>query len=82
MACPAVAGVAAMIMSYFPHLSAAEVKQILIQSTRKYEGVKTTKPGTKDAVPFKDLSISGGVVNAYEAAKLAMSAPSLKVEKK
>jgi cell wall-associated protease len=82
MACPAVAGVAALVMSYFPHLSATEVRQILIQSTRKFDGLKVTQPGTDKVVPFKDLSISGGLVNAYEAVKLAMSAPSLKLDKK
>lgn len=73
MAAPATSGVAAMIMSYFPELSAAEVKEILRQSTRKFDGLKVTKPGTKEAVPFNQLSSSGGMVNAYEAVKLAMN---------
>jgi cell wall-associated protease len=82
MACPAVTGVAALIMSYFPHLSAIEVRQILIQSSRKFDGLKVTQPGSDKVVPFKDLSISGGLVNAYEAVKLAMAAPSLKLDKR
>lgn len=73
MAAPATTGVAAILMSYFPHLTAEEVKDILRQSTRKFDGLKVTKPGSKDAVPFDQLSSSGGMVNAYEAVKLAMA---------
>jgi subtilisin family serine protease len=73
MACPATSGVAAVLMSYFPDLSAAQVKDILRQSTRKFDGLKVTKPGTKDEVPFEQLSMTGGMVNAYEAVKLAMT---------
>ncbi len=71
MAAPATTGVAAIVMSYFPDLTAEEVKDILRQSTRKFDGLKVTKPGTKDAVAFDQLSSSGGMVNAYEAVKLA-----------
>lgn len=73
MACPATAGVAALIMSYFPELSAAQIKDILTQSTRKFDGLKVTKPGTQDNVTFSQLSITGGLVNAYEAVKLAQT---------
>ena len=73
MAAPATSGVAAIIMSYFPHLNAQQVKEILRQSTRKFDGLKVTKPGSKDEVAFQQLSSSGGMVNAYEAVKLAMS---------
>jgi hypothetical protein len=59
-------------MSYFPELTALQVKDILRQSTRKFDGLKVTKPGTKDAVPFDQLSTTGGLVNAQEAVKLAM----------
>ncbi len=73
MACPATSGVAAVLFSYFPELSTVQVKDILRQSTRKFDGLKVTKPGTKDVVDFNDLSSSGGLVNAYEAVKLAMT---------
>jgi subtilisin family serine protease len=72
MACPATSGVAAVLFSYFPDLTAMQVKDILKQSTRRFDGLKVTKPGTKDAVPFSELSSSGGLVNVYEAVKLAM----------
>jgi cell wall-associated protease len=73
MASPVTAGVAAMIMSYFPHLSATQVKDVLLQSTRKFDGLKVNKPGSKDQVEFNELSSSGGLINAYEAVRLAMT---------
>ncbi len=73
MASPVAAGVAALLWSYFPDLTAAQVKQILKQSTRKFDGLTVTRPGTTDGVPFTSLSATGGLVNAYEAVKLANS---------
>ncbi len=74
MASPVTAGVAALVLSYYPHLSATDLKDILMQSTRKFDGLMVVKPGTKDEkVDFADLSVSGGIVNAYEAVKLAAS---------
>ncbi len=73
MASPATAGVAAIIMSYFPELSAVQVKEIVEQSTRKFDNLKITKPGTDEEVKFSELSRTGGLVNAYEAVKLALS---------
>ncbi|HEY9044506.1 MAG TPA: S8 family peptidase [Ohtaekwangia sp.] len=73
MASPAAAGVAAIIFSYFPDLTAAQVKDVLRESTRKFDGLKVTKPGSQDKVPFSQLSSTGGLVNAYEAVKFAAS---------
>lgn len=73
MACPAAAGVAALLLSYFPELTADQVKSILKQSTRKFDGLKVSKPGSSEEVPFSQLSETGGLVNAYEAAKLAQT---------
>ena len=74
MASPVTAGVAALLLSYYPHLKATDIKDILMQSTRKFDGLMVIKPGTKeDMVDFSKLSVSGGVVNAYEAIKLADS---------
>jgi cell wall-associated protease len=73
MACPAAAGVAALVMSYFPDLKAADVKEILRQSTRKFDRLKVKKPGTQDDVSFSELSNTGGIVNAYKAVELAAS---------
>lgn len=73
MACPAAAGVAAIVMSYFPDLSASEVKQILTDSSRKFAGLKVGKPGSNEEISFQELSRYGGLVNAYEAVKAAMN---------
>lgn len=73
MASPATAGVAAILMAYFPELSASQIKEILRQSTRKFDNLKVAKPGSGQEVLFKDLSITGGLVNAYEAVKQAMT---------
>ncbi len=58
-------------MSYYPDLTADQVKSILKESTRKFDGLKVTKPGSAEEVPFAQLSSSGGLVNAYEAVLLA-----------
>ncbi len=71
MASPSTAGVAAILMSYFPELTAAEVKDILLKSSRKFDNLKVQKPGGKEEVPFESLSETGGLVNAYEAVKMA-----------
>jgi subtilisin family serine protease len=81
MASPATAGVAAVLFSYFPELTATQVKDIIRQSTRKFDGLKVTKPGTQDQVAFSELSSTGGLVNVYEAVKLAQSLKSKSVEK-
>ena len=71
MAAPSAAGVAALVRSYYPQLSASQVKHILMNS-----GIiinfEVIKPGTTDEiVSFNDLSVSGRVVNAYNALKMA-----------
>jgi subtilisin family serine protease len=77
MASPVTAGVAAILMSYFPHLTVTQVRDILRQSSRKFDSLQVQKPGDTETVAFSELSISGGLVNAYEAVKLAMSIPVL-----
>jgi subtilisin family serine protease len=65
MACPATAGVAAMIRSYFPELSAAEVRDVLMKTTAKYN--KTVVAPNGEKAKMKDLCITGGFVNAANA---------------
>jgi len=81
MASPATAGVAALLMSYFPSLTAIEVKSILRQSARKFDNLKVTRPGSDEQVLFSELSITGGLVNAYEAVKLALEMERKKAER-
>jgi cell wall-associated protease len=70
MASPVTAGVAAVIRSYYPELTAEQVKECLEKSVVK-QNYKVKKPGSEDKVPFSTLSRTGGVVNVYEAVKLA-----------
>jgi cell wall-associated protease len=80
MASPSTAGVAALLMSYFPELTALQVKDILMKSSRKFDNLKVQKPGG-GRVEFNQLSASGGLVNAFEAVKMAESMKSMKIEK-
>ncbi len=71
MAAPNTAGVAALLRSYFPKLTAVQVKDILLKSTYKPD-IMVRKPGRSgEKVLFKSLSRSGGLLNAYEAVKMA-----------
>lgn len=77
MAAPAVAGVAALIRSYYPQLSASQVKRILMNSGTKID-LEVLKPGSVtrknpdgELISFSELSVSGRVVNAYNALQLA-----------
>jgi cell wall-associated protease len=72
MATPVASGVAALLRSYFPGLTAVEVKQIIEQSVLKPDE-KTTQPGSADKVSFSQLCKSGGIINAYNAVKLAFT---------
>ena len=72
MAAPVVSGLAAMLMSYYPKLTAADVKRIIMASTVAYRDVMVVKPGDDSrTVPFGTLSSTGGVVNAYNAIRMA-----------
>lgn len=71
MAAPTVAGVAAVLRSYFPTLTADQVKEVIMDSSRKFSG-KVLQPGTLDMVSLSDLSVTGGMVNAYDAVRVAM----------
>lgn len=74
IASPIVAGVAAVIKSYYPHLTSLQIRQIIIESAY----IPTTK---KVYVPtagamkrkMKRVSVAGGIVNLYNAVQLAES---------
>ncbi|MEN8125623.1 MAG: S8 family peptidase [Bacteroidota bacterium] len=71
MAAPEVAGVAALVRSYYPQLSASQVKHILMNSGIKVDFEVVLPKGEGKKVPFSDLSVSGRVLNAYNAVKMA-----------
>lgn len=81
MAAPCVAGVAALIRSYYPELTASQVKRILMESGTKVN-LKVEQPFSMSEevmdsfdegglIPFSDLSVSGRIVNAYNAVRMA-----------
>ncbi len=70
MACPLVAGIAALTLEYFPTLSAKQLKQVIEKSSQS-PGVKVRKPGSDEMVDLNEISKTGGIVNVYEAVKLA-----------
>jgi subtilisin family serine protease len=71
MAAPVVSGLAALIMGYYPNLTAADVKRIIMSSVTRVDQsvVRPGEDGPK--VPFSSLSVTGGIVNAYNAIKMA-----------
>ena len=70
MATPVVAGVAALILEYYPDLSAEQVKYVIEHSVEPITE-KVKLPGTDSMVNLSDISVTGGEVNAYNAVKLA-----------
>ncbi len=72
MAAPATTGVAALLKSYFPNLTAAQIKKIILESSVRVPELRVKKPGTEEIVKFEDLSVTGGIVNAYNAIKMAI----------
>lgn len=70
MASPAVAGVAALIRSHYPALTAVQVKEAIMKTAVPITS-KVTKPGTQDLVDFKELCVTGGYINAYKALEYA-----------
>lgn len=71
MASPNVAGVAALIRAYYPHLSAAQVKKIILDSGVTFNQKVVIAGNPNDTRNFKELSTSGKFVNAYNALLMA-----------
>jgi subtilisin family serine protease len=71
LAAPMVSGTAAMIWSYYPKLTAKEVKQIILESGTAYDIEVLVPGGEGKKVKFSELSKSGKVLNVYDAMELA-----------
>ncbi|MFN5459721.1 MAG: S8 family serine peptidase [Bacteroidota bacterium] len=83
MACPATAGAAALLKSYFPQLTSKDIKSILEKTVNKsYKKTMVKLPISgmaKDKqVEFSELSKTGGFINLFEAVKLAMKKTGMK----
>ncbi len=69
---PIVTGVVALLLSYFPSLSSDQVKEIVLASSFRPD-IVVNRPGSKVPVPFSSLSVTGGIVNAYDAVQMAIA---------
>ncbi len=72
MASPVVAGTAAFLLSYFPYLTPEQLKTCIEKGAAVPE-YKVRKPGTDEMVELSEISKTGGILNAYESAKIAAS---------
>ncbi len=72
MAAPVVSGLAALILDFYPNLTSTDLKNIIMASVTKTDQ-SVSRPGSedKDSVSFQTLSVTGGIVNAYSALKMA-----------
>jgi subtilisin family serine protease len=77
MATPMVTGLAALLRSYFPSLSAVEIKNIITASVSKL-ATETIIPGTSEKGNYNKLCSSGGIINAYNAVVMAYDTTSKK----
>ena len=71
MAAPAVAGIAALVMSQYPSLSAAQVKKIILQSGLPIKTTVILGSDGRKSGSLNEISTSGKIANAYNALVLA-----------
>ncbi|WP_420571371.1 S8 family serine peptidase [Kordia sp.] len=84
LATPMVSKIAGIVRSYYPNLTAPEVKQIIMESGVSYD-IMVNKPSAskeKELVPFSSLSKSGKIVNAYNALLMAEEVSKKKKKRK
>jgi subtilisin family serine protease len=73
-ASPVVCGVAALVLSYYPDLTAEELKSIILESGTYYGDLKVLKPEEykkRKKKKFKKLCSNPRVVNANSALRMA-----------
>jgi len=73
LAAPLVSGLAALLWTHFPNLTALQIKEIILKSGNSYDVpvVIIDSNGEKKTVPFNSLSKTGKVINAFNAFTLA-----------
>ncbi|KAA3627461.1 MAG: peptidase S8, partial [Bacteroidetes bacterium] len=82
MASPMIAGVAALLRSYHPDLTAEQVKQIIMDSAVPQTQLVELPGDGEKKVSFKKLSVTGGIANTYNALKMAETVKGKKKSKK
>jgi cell wall-associated protease len=81
MAAPVVTGIAALILEFYPNLTPQQLKYC-IEKSAIAPATKVKVPGSENTlVNLSDICRSGGIVNAYEALKLASAISTGKKEK-
>lgn len=71
---PIVSGIAAIIRSRYPSLSAIEIIELLNSTVTSFKGDSTCRPGEEknsQLIPWTDLCKSAGIVNAFQAIQAA-----------
>ncbi|MDZ4711379.1 MAG: S8 family serine peptidase [bacterium] len=71
MAAPEVSGIAAVLKAYYPKITAAQLKEAIVSSTRQYRGLMVKLKDRSSKELFSNLSRSGGVVDMINAYKKA-----------
>lgn len=73
LASATVAGVAALVKAYYPNLTGAQIRNILLETVTSRKGSEVEKgiivdgKQAQDLFLFDDLCLSGGILNAYQA---------------
>jgi len=80
MAAPAVAGVAALIWSHYPKLTAPQVKKIIMNSGLAPRAKVILGGDTEKTATLEKISTSGKIVNAYNALIMADNVSSGKMK--
>lgn len=74
MAAPMVSGLAALILSYYPELTAPALKEVIVNSCQLYANETVSLPSDSEKTKktkFGKLSKTGGIVNVPNALKIA-----------
>ncbi|MGB3150663.1 MAG: S8 family peptidase [Maribacter sp.] len=71
MAAPAVAGVAALLFSQYPNLTAAQVKKIILNSGLPIKAKVILGGDASNSASLNEISTSGKIANAYNALIMA-----------
>lgn len=80
MASPAVAGLAALLFSQYPNLTAAQVKQIILKSGLPIKSKVVLGGDASKNAALENISVSGKIANAYNALIMASQVAAGKIQ--